>query len=207
MKLLNVKLLFIIFIIHLKLPTIAQNSIGDYLSNFDLTWNKIPKSWDKGAFTRNGNTGTMMWGDVSGGIRFDIGNSQVYNGRSRMPKGKYILNSIGTIQDFKMVLSLIEAKASSEITTEKGIITIETFTVRNTDLQRIKYTLEGNEKVNLSLVSLPPVDSGTLFKQFVKNLKNNPDFTTPAVYADILKAYPLENYIKKTGTADNFHYQ
>jgi hypothetical protein len=179
------------------------------LSKYDLKWNQIPMEWTEGAFTGNGNAGAMIWGDYSGGLRFDIGNSEVYNGRSRVPIGKFIMNASEPINDFYMNLSIYNAVVSCNFKTTKGTVNFQTITERNTNIQRIKYDIEGHENLNFKPIYVPPIESNLLFKSLAKTNRENfvPDFTHPLNYPKVIKHKEVQNYINEEGEVSGVYYR
>ncbi|MCK5774938.1 MAG: hypothetical protein KAH25_02120, partial [Bacteroidales bacterium] len=184
-------------IIFISLYTFATPPKDNYLSNFDLIWNKIPHSWTEGAFTGNGKVGTMIWGNSSNSLRFDIGNSELYNGKSRAPIGKLVLSFNDDIIEFDMKLHLQNALVVADLKTVNGSASIETFTSRTSDLQRIKYDVSGKETLKFNFELLPPLGSDVLWKpvkQEMKELKS-PDFTHSLVYEKV-KNHPQALLLK-----------
>ena len=159
----------------------------NYLSNFDLIWNKLPEKWSEGAFTGNGKTGAMIRKNSSNSLRFDIGNTEVYNKRSRAPIGKLVLRFSDEVSEFDMRLRLQNASVIANLKTSKGYVSFETFTERESDLQRIKYSVTGKETINFSFVLLPPLGSDALWKTVKNEMRQlkSPDFTAPVIYQKI----------------------
>jgi hypothetical protein len=153
------------------------------IAAFNLSWNSLPDTWDQGAFTGNGKVGTVVWKDYSGGIRFDIGNNEVYSGSSRVPMGKLVLKGKEELISNNLSLLLEEGIVKGDLKSSEGTISFETFTERDTDLQRIRYQLKGSEEANFSFLHLPAVDSGKLWGALRKELKGikSPDFSHPLV--------------------------
>jgi len=107
----------------------------------------------------------------SNSLRFDVGNTEVYNKRSRAPIGKLVLNFKDDISDFDMRLHIQNALAVTNLKTSKGSVSFETFTERESDLQRIKYSVTGKETINFSFVLLPPLGSDALWKTVKNEIK------------------------------------
>jgi hypothetical protein len=175
------KLTFVLIFISIYVS--ATTPKDNYLSNFDLVWNRLPLNWTEGAFTGNGKVGTMIWGNSSKSLRFDIGNTELYNGKSRAPIGKLVLKLNDDILEFDMKLHLQNALVVANLKTVNGSAYIKTFTERTTDLQRIKYSVKGKESIKFDFELLPPLRSDVLWKSVKKEIGKleSPDFTNPLV--------------------------
>ncbi len=80
---------------------------GEYLSDFDLVWNRTPKAYEESAFLGNGELGTCIWSARDETLHFDIGDTRVYSEKSRAPIGKFILNPKGKTSGFSMRLGVL----------------------------------------------------------------------------------------------------
>ena len=165
----------------------VQTSIGvmpeNYLSNFDLRWNQLPEEWASGAFCGNGQQGMMVWGDYDGGLRFDLGDTFLYKGKSRIPVGKFVLTPAGTTAEFSMRQSLVRSEISGELTTEKGALSFHCFMDMNRDIGRILVSRSGAEQLRFSHVPTPGIESDKLWKALKRG---DIDYTEPSVYSEIL---------------------
>ena len=77
-------------------------SSQNYISKFDLKWERAPKFWDESAFVGNGRLGMTVRQDVTGGVRFELGDTTLFDNKSRIPIGRFILRPQGKITHFKM---------------------------------------------------------------------------------------------------------
>jgi len=174
-----------------------------YLDNFNLQWEKIPEHWEQGAFNGNGRLGVMVWKDYSGGLRFDMGDTKLYDGRSRVPCGKFVLKPKGSIQEFKMTQHLYTSEINAEIKTDLGTININCFADANHNLVRITAETTDSESVNFSLVPLPAINPNPLRKAINKNLQHCEhhivnDLTNPKILQIIHNLPIVKNFPKET---------
>ena len=140
----------------------TTNPAQDYLSNFDLKWQHAPKQWDESAFVGNGRLGMTVRQDVSEGIRFELGDTTLFDNKSRIPIGRFILKPQGEITDFKMSQSLYLSEINGVIKTTQGAFSFNCFIDAETDLATIEFQSKGKEDVQLQLVNQPPIASNTL---------------------------------------------
>jgi len=209
----NVCLLFALLLVSISFKAQSNVDLPAYLSNFDLKWNQVPEKWSEGAFLGNGRLGTMIWHDPTGGIRFDIGDTQVYNGQSRAPIGKFVLKPSGKTSSFSMTQSLPRSEVKGAVTTNKGGYTFETFIDANADIVRIRYQTNDAEELYMEHIPLPGVRSDELIKE-LKQYANEEgispivDFTNAALYKYIYNLPLVQNLpSEEVGFEDEIHYR
>lgn len=153
------------FIIVFLLFSIRAQSFGqiqntnDYLSYFskqDLIFDSLSTNWEDGAFLGNGLLGVMVYREAANSIRFDLGRTDVVDhlegvnpsiGRARMPIGKFLLNTSGTIKKVKLRLDLLRAELKGTITTDKGSIQFQGLIAATKDVIIFNTSSEKNEKL------------------------------------------------------------
>ncbi len=115
-----------------ELDVREQVSWTEFLARQDLVWEELPAAWHEGAFVGNGLLGAMIYRDAQGGLRFDIGRSDVVehrpNGNHRLHLGEMLLRPVGQIASGTMRLDLWNAEARGEIVTDRGTITLRCLT-------------------------------------------------------------------------------
>lgn len=111
-----------------------------FLARHDLTWESLPAAWDAGAFLGNGLLGAMIYLDRDGGLRWDIGRSDVTDhrgkpgespnatfDRARLPIGRFELQPVGKIVGGTMRLDLWNAEARGTLKTDAGQVEFRSF--------------------------------------------------------------------------------
>ena len=118
-----------------------------FLSNHDMVWNSLQYSqkpdywekrnmkhhhnWEEGAFTGNGEIGTMIYKESPNALRFQLGRYDVNSHRivdkidwtvPRLLIGDFILQPQGEIEHESMRLHLWDAEVTGKIKTDKGEI-------------------------------------------------------------------------------------
>jgi hypothetical protein len=192
---------------------IASTKKKSYISNFDLTWNQIPTKWEEGAFLGNGRLGVTVWADSPNALRFNIGDSRIYNKSSRTPIGKFVFETNDTIADFKMHQSLEKAEVTGSFNTTKGEIKFSSFIDATQDIVRIRINTNHNDSLTIKHVPLPGIESDKLFKYLSINkanfnLKKILDYTEPIVYKAIYKARFIQELPEEnSGKIKNINYR
>lgn len=138
---------FIILLCCLSLYASAQlNTTIDwknYLSKQDLVFDSLSAKWEEGAFLGNGLLGVMVYREDTNAIRFDLGRTDVVGhreginpsiGRSRMPIGRFVLRTAGTIKNVQLRLDLWNAELHGTIYTDKGDIQLQTLVAATKDV-------------------------------------------------------------------------
>ena len=143
----------------------AQNSKkidwAQFLSRHDLKWDTLSTDWYTGAFIGNGQLGAVIYKENDQALRWDIGRSDITDhredidvewGKSRLPIGKLLIKSKGSIIDASMKLDLWNAEAIGTITTTKGKISWRSFVANNPDVIVIELQETGDEKGQIEFV-------------------------------------------------------
>lgn len=136
--------------------TIKQNiDWPQFMSQQDMIWEKLPEYWHESAYLGNGRLGLMIYKEPNQNcIRLETGNTDVHDHRTkrdvfgipRLLTGHFELQPEGEIINGKMRLDLWNAEASTDITTTKGIIHLQTFVHADDMVIIIKATVEGDEQ-------------------------------------------------------------
>jgi alpha-L-fucosidase 2 len=162
---------------------------GEYLSDFDLLWNRTPKAYEESAFLGNGELGTCIWSAREETLHFDIGDTRVYSEKSRAPIGKFILKTKGKTTDFDMRLDLHKAWVKGEIKTDQGTINFQSLASIKQDVVIVEFAVAGGEKIAIEHFSLPGAPADALYairKDKSFQLDNPNDFSDPDTYAAIM---------------------
>ncbi len=86
---------------------------GEYLSNFDLIWNRTPKAYEESAFLGNGELGTCIWSARDETLHFDIGDTRVYSEKS------FSLSNVNDFSDPKTYAALMGMDLVKNLTPEE----------------------------------------------------------------------------------------
>jgi hypothetical protein len=137
-----------------------------FLSQQDMTWNRIPNKWTVAPFTGNGNVGFLFYqaeNEKHNVISIHIGRHDYYdhrlplNGeemlwihRGRLPLGYFNLSSVGDIEKVDLRLSLYNAELAGEITTSVGSYTIKGITHSKNDTIYFQTDAKGSESISIS---------------------------------------------------------
>lgn len=125
-----------------------------FMSQQDMIWERLPEYWYDSAYLGNGRLGLMIYKEPDKNyIHLETGNCDVHDHRAkrdvfgipRLLTGHFALHPKGEIISGKMRLDLWNAEASTEITTTKGIIHLQTFVHANDMIIVVKATTEGDE--------------------------------------------------------------
>ena len=162
---------------------------GDYLSNFDLVWDRVPKAYEESAFLGNGELGTAIWSARDEALHFDIGDTRVYSEKSRAPIGKFILKTQGQTTGFDMRLDLHKALASGTIKTDVGSVRFESLASLKQDAVLVEFVVEGGEQIGIEHFALPGAPTDALYANHktaeLEHAEQN-DFTHPKTYAALM---------------------
>ncbi len=184
---------------------------GEYLSDFDLLWDRTPKAYEESAFLGNGELGTCIWSARDEILHFDIGDTRVYSEKSRAPIGKFILKTKGTTSDFSMRLDLHKALASGAVTTSKGTVKFQSLASVKHDVVMVEFTVTGNEKIDIELFALPGAPADGLYairKDKSVQLDNPNDFSDPETYKAIMGMGLVKKLDpEERGDADGIEYR
>jgi len=162
---------------------------GEYLSDFDLVWNRTPKAYEESAFLGNGELGTCIWSARDETLHFDIGDTRVYSEKSRAPIGKFILKTKGETTGFSMRLDLHKALASGSIETDAGRVDFRSLASVKHDVVLVEFSVFGDEEIDIEHFALPGAPADGLYairkdKRIV--LSNVNDFSDPDTYKAIM---------------------
>lgn len=123
----------------------------EFLARQDLVWEQLPRQWNEGAFTGNGQLGTMFYADPAGdALIFHIGRADVTDHRKapdrktsmgtpgagvmydhpRLDLGRFVLHPAGKILGGTVRQDLWNAEVTAQIKTERGELRIRFFTPR-----------------------------------------------------------------------------
>ncbi|WP_316790808.1 glycosyl hydrolase family 95 catalytic domain-containing protein [Pedobacter frigoris] len=129
-----------------------------FMGRQTLKWDSISTDYYTGIILGNGLLGTNIYKENDHAVRFDIGRSDVTDqrehsselmtepliSRARLPIGKLLLKTSGTITGAKMELSIYNGKASGVVYTTKGSIEFEAYVHANKNI--IYISAKGNKQ-------------------------------------------------------------
>jgi len=162
---------------------------GEYLSDFDLLWDRTPKAYEESAFQGNGELGTCIWAARDEALHFDIGDTRVYSNKSRAPIGKFILKTKEKTTKFSMRLELHKALATGQLSTSAGAVNFKSLASVKYDVVMVEFNVSGNEEIGIEHFALPGAPADMLYgirKDKSKKLKNVNDFSDPDTYKAIM---------------------
>jgi alpha-L-fucosidase 2 len=127
-----------------------------FLGRHDLVWEQLPRQWNEGAFTGNGQLGTMFHATPAGdGLVFHLGRADVTDHRKapdrktsmgtpgagvmydhcRLDVGRVILRPAGRIVEGSVRQDLWNAEVTAEVKTERGVLRLRFLTPRGRTVQ------------------------------------------------------------------------
>lgn len=130
-----------------------------FLGRHDPVWEQLPRQWNEGAFTGNGQLGMMVYATLKDNrIDFHIGRQDVTDHRKapdrktsmgvygatvmwdfpRLDIGRMALRPAGTIKDGTLRMDLWNAETTGTITTDLGELRIRAFTPRDRMVQVVQ---------------------------------------------------------------------
>jgi alpha-L-fucosidase 2 len=121
----------------LAAPAPAQAAVDwpRFLARHDLVWQKVPQSWQEGAFLGNGLLGAMIYAEGNA-LHWELGRTDVTDPRTdaranranpRLPIGRLLLETAGEITGGAARLDLWNAEVSGTLTTTRGKIAYRSF--------------------------------------------------------------------------------
>jgi len=122
-----------------------------FMARQDLVFDKMPMSFDEGAFLGNGMMGTTIYQQGDNKIRWNMGRSDVtdhYKDNARVAIGALVLETVGKIQSATMRLDIWNAEVRGTVKTDKGELKYRT--IIHTDKMAMILDLEvsGEEKTS-----------------------------------------------------------
>ena len=184
---------------------------GDYLANFDLRWDRVPKAYEESAFLGNGELGTAIWSAREEALHFDVGDIRVYSEKSRAPIGKFVLNTAGKTSGFEMRLDLHKALARGTITTDQGSVSFESLASVKHDVVMVEFVIEGDEAIDIEHFALPGAPADKLYairKDKSVQLDNPNDFSDPKTYAALMGMDLVQQLQpEERGNSDGIHWR
>lgn len=153
---------------HAMSQMMSEQEWEAFLARHDLMWDKLPGEWQSGAFLGNGLHGSMIYSKSDREIQWDIGRSDVTErvknasaiyGKHRLPIGKLVLTTAGTIQDSSMKLDLWNAEAAGSVSTDKGRIEWSSFVHTDEPILVIRVNAtEGERECGFRFVPERPIN-------------------------------------------------
>lgn len=134
-------------------------SMREFLSSQDPVWEQIPRQWNEGAFTGNGQLGMMVYATLDKNrVDFHLGRQDVTDHRKapdrktsmgvdgatvmwdfpRLDIGRMALHPVGKIIDGNMRIDLWNAEITGSIVTDLGKLDFRAFTPRDRMVQIIQ---------------------------------------------------------------------
>ena len=126
---------------------VEQVNWSAFLSQHDLVWSELPDEWGEGAILGNGLLGANIWAANDETLHWDLGRSDVYCNGSRIPIGKFVLETEGGVEDFSMRQSIWNAEAQGKISTKKGSVQFRSFVPRQSMVVMVEVETAGQEKI------------------------------------------------------------
>jgi hypothetical protein len=121
-----------------------------FMARNDPVWpNKLPQTWESGAFTGNGLLGANItvnpvetpapYASPAAGVRWHIGRTDIHPGNTdRVPIGDFVLAAPAPTGDMR--IDLWDAQATGHVTTSAGTIAVTSFTHFDQIVQVIQIT-------------------------------------------------------------------
>ncbi len=94
-----------------------------FLAEKDLLWDRAPFKWSQGAFVGNGLVGAMIFADSAGGLKWEMGRSDLFdhqgndddgNLNTRLPVGSFQLEGL-SLDAFSMRQDLYNAEVTGQL--------------------------------------------------------------------------------------------
>lgn len=158
-----------------------------FLDRHDLVWSPQPSSWDSGAFIGNGLLGAMIYSLSDRELQWDIGRSDVTErqptktpiyGKHRLPIGKLVLQTVGTVRNSAARLHLWNAEAAGHIQTDRGRIEWRSFAHTDQHAIVIEWSAtEGENGCRWSFVPERPINPRQVYRKETVVDRNPPHRT------------------------------
>ncbi len=135
----------------------ATNAVDweNFLAKQDLVWDKLPTTWESGAFIGNGLLGAMIYSDGTNALQWDVGRSDVTDKGDRVAIGRFVLVPEGKPTGGTMRLDLWNAEARGELKTVYDDIQWRSFTHANDLVNVIELT--GSFTMTPKIHSMPEI--------------------------------------------------
>jgi alpha-L-fucosidase 2 len=117
-------------------PLPLDDATAAVLERSAAVWPRLPRGWNDGAFTGNGNLGTILWQADDGRLRFEISRMDLYDHRGpeqaggmlfrhyRLPNGNLSMRWGATPVDGQLRLDLARAEINGRMTSDVGVLDI-----------------------------------------------------------------------------------
>ncbi|HEX9483765.1 MAG TPA: alginate lyase family protein [Gemmatimonadaceae bacterium] len=116
-----------------------------FLGRHDLVWDHLPTRWGESAFIGNGNLGATIFVRDSA-LSWTINQTTATHDQSRFPIGRVVLRTRGAQRGGSARLSLWDAEASGEVTTDSGTVRWSSFVSTTPSVIVIELEGEGGER-------------------------------------------------------------
>jgi len=137
-----------------------------FLSRHDMVWDVLPNCFENGAFTGNGQLGSMVFTTDGGqSLKWQMGRSDVVFQSNRIPIGDLILKPKGKILSGEMRLDLWNAEVRGRIVTDKGYIEVRTFTHSDQMVNVFEAISHGGENVGWTWMPGVAADPRKIYKK------------------------------------------
>ncbi len=132
-----------------------------YMDDQSLFWDSLSTNFYTGIPLGNGRLGVLIYKENDKALRFDVGRSDVTDtrphypdsmfteqliSRPRLPIGKFVLNTRGTILSSRIKLDIFQAQAGGAITTSAGKIFLIAFVPTGEQVISVRLSGTGGEK-------------------------------------------------------------
>jgi len=147
-----------------------------FFNRHDMVWDRIPNRWEVAPYTGNGNVGFLFYqarGEAKNVISIYAGRHDYYDHRlpheghemlwiyrSRLPLGRFNLESKGDIIGVDLRLGLWNAEMTGTIKTTKGSYAVHGFSHSTTDIIYFETKAQGSEAIKITWrpdEPMPPV--------------------------------------------------
>jgi len=191
-------------------PDVPAAVWPEFMRRHDMLWTVLPGDWTESAFLGNGLHGTAVFGDVDGGLRWDVGRHDVVDYHSRIAIGRFVMPPVGPPDGFRMRLHLWNAEVTGEWEGTDGTLSWRTLTHASDPVTMIE--LSGPEVVRdqpIRFIQEPPIDARALFGKIEELGKGRKPWSTikdPKVLAEIARLAAKSNPSSEKGTSDSVHW-
>ncbi|MFN5479672.1 MAG: glycosyl hydrolase family 95 catalytic domain-containing protein [Chitinophagaceae bacterium] len=177
-----------------KAQPIDSTEWSNYMKHTQLFWDSLGTDFYDGIIMGNGRLGVNMYKESDRTLRFNVGRSDVTDTRPhypdsmftqqlvshpRLPIGKLLIKTEGSVVSSSIVLDIYNAEARGEVITSKGKVKLFFFVPSGEEVIHVEATTEGSEKLICEWTaekSMTPRFSLSRVKAETFQYKENPPF-------------------------------
>lgn len=177
-----------------KAQPIDSTEWSNYMKHTQLFWDSLGTDFYDGIIMGNGRLGVNMYKESDRILRFNVGRSDVADTRPhypdsmfaqqlvshpRLPIGKLLIKTEGSVVSSSIVLDIYNAEARGEVITSKGKVKLFFFVPSGEEVIHVEATPEGSEKIICEWTaekSMTPRISFGRVKAETFQYKENPPF-------------------------------